>query len=69
MKCEMAIFPPTQHFPENPLEVYISSHLLPEDEEISSLTPATSIFPRLAMLDEPTLLELTGHPSLMCVQV
>lgn len=58
-----------QHFPESALGIYISSHSLPEDEDIASLAPAISVCPRLAMLDEPTLLELTGHPSLSCVQV
>lgn len=58
-----------QHFPENALDAYISSHSLPEDEDLFSLTSATSMCPRLAMLDEPTLLELTGHPSLACIQV
>ena len=60
---------PLQHFPENALEVYISSHSLPDDEEIAALAPAASLCPRLAMLDEPTLLELTGQPSLSCIQV
>lgn len=57
-----------QRFPDNALDVYISSHSLPEDEDID-LVPSASACPRLAMLDEPTLLELTGDPSISSVQV
>lgn len=58
-----------QHFPEDPLQLYISNHNLPDEEIVSSLAPATSVCPRLAMLDESTLLELTGHSSLSSIQV
>ena len=58
-----------QHFLEDPLELYISSHSLPQDEAIACLVPSSSAGPRLAMLDESTLLELTGHPSLASIQV
>lgn len=56
------------HFKADALEDYISNHSLPGDEEIASLVPATFVCPRLAMLDEPTLLEITGHPSLSHIE-
>ena len=58
-----------QHFPQNALQDYISSHLLPEDETTASLSPVSSMCPRLAMLDEPTLLELTSQSSISSIQV
>ena len=58
-----------QHFKDDALEDYISNHSLPGDEEIASLDPATFVCPRLAMLDEPTLLEITGHISLSHIEV
>jgi hypothetical protein len=58
-----------QHIPVDALEEYISNHSLPEDNDIANVVPSASSWPRLAMLDEPTLLELTGHPSISAVQV
>lgn len=40
------------------------------DEDIATLASSrVSLSPRLAMLDESTLLELTGHPSMASIQV